>query len=653
MTTPWRRGGTERRPTEPRRRTRSNAPSRLVAMLIAALLTSAPAQAPLAGAPLAGAPLAGVPAATQHGRVALILSGGAARGAAHVGVIRTLVDAGVPIDFIVGTSMGSLIGGLYAAGFDARTLADVVEAVDPSGAGELLLPPRGGFLDATPLAMMVDALTGGMPLAATPITFFPMVTDILTNEPSIAPMASLGTAIQASTAIPVLFAPIEHEGTYYYDGAIWLPIPVALARELGAAYVITSTADRDVPYAPGDVQANFSRLYVSLLRAVTAESKLGSDVTLDPLLLKDSYMDFGRSADFVLAGEGVARAALPTILADLAALGIPLRTSGDRNAGDPINEGWRERLAAARRDVVMRDRPWNLGFDLAFSPAASERVTPAPAPIGSRLRFGVDLRDGFLGRGSLGASFARSVTGGDDALVLRAGYRFSADWSTSGRIDIGLGDGAWVARTGVAWSPATALELGLALRLPDATLELNAAWAAPGIALAGQVALAPGAGWWRGHLDARAAAAPGGPDPSPWTVRGRALLGTASPATPEGERFSVGPAVGLRGTPPDAWIARSVAVASLEVARTLGATAEVLDAALLTPSAWVFVDVAAFDDAGVARGTWALGIGAGIEGALFGIVPLGVGVDLAYGVGSRTWALGWRLGRSSPVTWRW
>jgi len=630
MTTRW------RRPV-------ARAPLRFAALLVAALLTAAPAQAPLAG----------TPAVAERGRVALILSGGAARGAAHVGVIRALVDAGVPIDFIVGTSMGSLIGGLYAAGFDAQTLADVVEAVDPSGAGELLLPPRGGFLDATPLAMMIDALTGGMPLTSTPITFYPMVTDILTNQPSIAPMASLGTAIQASTAIPVLFAPVEHEGTYYYDGAIWLPIPVALARQLGAAYLITSTADRDVPYAPGDVQANFSRLYVSLLRAVTAESKLGSDVTLDPLLLKDSYMDFGRSADFVLAGEGVALAALPQILADLAALGIPLRTTGDPNAGDPINAGWRARLAAARRDVVVRDRPWNLDFDLAFSPAASERVTPAPAPIGSRLRFGVDLRDGFLGRGSLGASYARSVTGGDDALALRAGYRVSADWSTHATFDVGLGDGAWSARAGVAWSPATARALGLGLRLPDATLELDADWTTTGFAVAGQVALSPGDGWWRGHLDARAAAAPGGPDPSPWTVRGRALLGAASATTPVRERFSVGPAVGLRGTPPDAWITGSVAVGSLEVARVLGGTAEVLDAALLTPSAWAFVDVAAFDDAGVVRGTWAVGVGAGIEGALFGIVPLGVGFDVAYGVGSRTWALAWRLGRPSPVAWRW
>ena len=97
----------------------------------------------------------------------------------------------------------------------------------------------------------------------------------------------------------------------------------------------------------------------------------------------------------------------------------------------------------------------------------------------------------------------------------------------------------------------------------------------------------------------------------------------------------------------------SIGLASIEVARSLTDTLQVLDAALLTPSAWVFVDAAVFDDGGAARGAWSLGVGAGIEGALFGIVPLGVGFDLGYGVGSRTWVLGWRLGTHAPVAWRW
>jgi len=598
---------------------------------------------------LAGGGAAQAPAPDGTGRVALILSGGAARGAAHVGVIRTLVEAGVPIDLVIGTSMGSLIGGLYAAGFDAVTLETVLEALDASSAGELLLPPRGGFLDATPLALLIDGLTDGMELAGTTVPFYPIVTDTFSNEPRIAPMAPLGTAIQASTAIPVLFVPIEHDGRTYFDGAIRLPIPNELARELGASYVIASTADRDVPYDPGNVQTVFSRLYVSLLRDVTAESKLGSDVTLDPLLLEDSYMDFGRAADFVRAGERTALAELPRILADLEARGIPLRPPGDPNAGHPLNDGWRERLAQARRDVAVRSRPWNLGLDLALVPAASgERVTPAPAPVGSWLRFGVDLRDGPLGPASVGLSYARNVAGGVDAVQLRAGVRLDHAWRVDAQADVAF-DGGWEAAWGVRWRAAPGVELAAGLRHPAGTVEAAARWRGHGLWLDAEAAVGGGAEWARIHLDARAAVGPADPRWAAWSVRLRGLAGVAAAGTPEAERFSVGPAIGLRGTPPDAWISRSVSLASIEVVRALGGTQQVLDAALLSPSAWAFLDAALFDDDSVARGAFAVGVGAGVEGALFGIVPLALGIDLGYGVTSGSWRLALRFAPGVPV----
>lgn len=608
----------------PRRR-----PRRVLAGLLALLL-------------LANGAAAAPPAGEPTGRVALILAGGAARGAAHVGVIRTLVEAGVPIDFIIGTSMGSLIGGLYAAGFDATTLAQVLDALDATSAGEPLLPPRGGFLDATPLAMLVDGLTDGMALGATAVPFYPIVTDTFSNEPRIAPMPDLGTAIQASTAIPVLFVPIEHEGRTYFDGAIRLPVPNALARELGATYVIASTADRDVPYDPGNVQAVFSRLYVSLLRDVTAESKLGSDVTLDPLLLEDSYMDFGRAADFIEAGERTARAELPRILADLEALGIALRPPGDPNLGLPLNEGWRDRLTDARRQVAVRPRPWNLGVDLAIAPAASgERVTPAPVPVGSRLRVGVDLRDGPLGPASVGISYARDVSGGVDAVQLRAGVRLDHAWRLAARADVAF-DGTWEAAWGVRWRAAPGIEWAATLRHPGQVLETAVRWRATGWWLDAEAAFGLGAGWARGHLDARAALGLADPDWLAWSVRLRGLVGLAASTTPERERFSVGPAIGLRGTPPDAWVSPAVALASVEVARALGSTQQVLDAALLTPHAWVFVDAALFDDGGSTRGALAVGVGGGVEGALIGIVPVAVGVDVGYGVTSGSWRVGLR-----------
>ena len=581
--------------------------------------------------------------------VALILSGGAARGTAHVGVIRALVEAGVPIDWIIGTSMGSLIGGLYAAGFDAATLAEVIDAVDAQSAAELLLPPRGGFLDGEPLAILLDALVEGMPRAATPISFHPIVTEIYTNEPSVAPMPLLSDAIVASTALPVLFAPVEHEGAFHYDGAIRLPIPIALARELGATYVIASTADRDVPYAPLNVQANFSRLYVDLLRDVTAESRIGADVTLDPRLLDDSYMDFGRAGDFMRAGERVAREALPEILADLAALGIPLRTGGDPNAGRPINDGWQARLREGREAVAVRERPWNLTVEAGLDPSADERLTPADAPLASRLRVGIGLRDGPLGRGGIAVGYARSLTGGDDAFRAEAHYRVSARLSADLRADLDLGDTpAWIFTPTLRVQATPAWSLSAGARWGDGreALTLGARYDAPGWLIEGGVSGFPGSdAWWRAHAEARRAVALGGPT---WTLRTRALLGGSGGALPAEERFSVGPATGVRGLTADAYLTPTLAVGSLEVARALSGTLQVLDAALVNPSAWAFVDATAFDDEGATRITASVGVGAGVSANLFGIVPLGLGVDVAYAPMEGTWRLGWRVGPTLP-----
>jgi NTE family protein len=591
------------------------------------------------------------------GRVALVLGGGAARGTAHVGVIRALTDAGVPIDLILGTSMGSLIGGLYAVGFDTATLTEVVVEVDPTSAAELLLPPRGGILDGRPLAILLDALVEGRRTDETVIPFHPVVIDLYTGEPQAAPAGSLADAIRASTAIPVLFDPVEIDGRYFYDGGLKQTIPTSLARSLGATYVIAVDVTRQIPFDPGSVQANLSRIVIGIVETFNIDELAATDVVLDPGLGDATYMDFDRSADFVRAGERVTRAALPRILADLEELGIELRPPGDPNLGRPVNAGWQGRLEVARRDVLMRPRPWNLRLDLGLGPAAGgERVTPAPASVGSRLRFGVDLRDGFLGRGHVGASYARSVAGGD-AVQLRAGYRLDHAWTLLGRAEFELppsrtGTQRWTTRWGVRWLATPQLTLEAAAQWPATTLGAAARWRADGLWLDGEATVGLTDGWTRGHIEAQTSIGLADPRWSAWTLHGRVLVGAAGPGAPASELFSIGPATGIRGTPPDAWTAPTLAVASLEVATRLVDDQALLEAALVTPSVWVFVDSAWFGDAGATRQVWAWGVGAGLEGRLFGFVPFTLGVDVGHGVTAGTWYLGWRLGPSHPPALR-
>jgi NTE family protein len=641
----------EEDPMRPSRRT-----ARIVAILTVLALSWSPtmwatstAQAQVDPTPPVAAPAATAP--TGSHRVALVLGGGAARGTAHVGVIRALVDAGVPIDMIVGTSMGSLIGGLYAAGFDADTLAEAVVEIDPSSAAELLLPPRGGILDGQPLAMLLDALVEGRQLDELEIPFHAVVIDLFSGEPQVAPAGSLATAIRASTAIPVLFDPVEIDGRFFYDGALKKTTAAALARELGATYVIAVDVARDLPFDPANVAANLSRIFVGLTESFNVAELAGADVVLDPGLRDNTYMDFDLASDFVVAGEQVTRAELPRILADLSELGIELRPPGDPHLGLPINEGWRERAAAARTEIALRPRPWNLAFDLRFSPSAGgDRVTPAPAPVGSRLRAGVELRDGPLGPGFFGASYARSVTGGTDAVHLWGGYRLDHDLRLFARADLERA-GGWDTRWGVRWQAMPDLELEAALRVPRIGFDAGARWRMPGLWLDGALAVGLVDGWARGHLDARAAIASADPRWDALELRGRAFVGSSLGA-PTSERFSVGPAIGLRGTPPDASIAPTVAVASVELAARIDAVRSVLGAAVVVPSVWAFADTAVFADTDGARNVFAVGVGAGIAGRLFGFVPFAAGFDVGYGVTAGTWYLGWRWGPTFPVAVR-
>lgn len=588
------------------------------------------------------------------GTVALILAGGAARGAAHVGVIRALTEAGVPIDMIVATSMGALIGGLYASGFDVDALAEVVEVVDPNASAELLLPPRGGVLDLAPLAIVLDHLLEGRRLSETRIAFHPVLADLLTGDAVPAPDAPLADVIRAAVALPVVFDPFEIDGRYYYDGGLKQMIPASLARELGADYIIAVSIPRDSPYDPRNVQANLSRVFISVVDDYTQRELPGTDAIIDPDLRLASYMDFDLSAGFAAAGEAAARAELGRIVADLEALGIPLVEAGDPNRGDPINADWRARLEAGQREVALRPRPWNVAIDLGLSPAAAgERVTPAPSDIGDRLRFGVDLRDGFLGRGSVGASYGRSLTGGSDALELRAGYRLSYPLAVYGRGEI-VFDSGWDARFGVRWFVTSDLELGAAYRVPADAIEASLRWRPRGVWVDADAAAALDGDWARYALDVRAAVTSDAPFWSAFALRGRVFAGaTAGPEVPELERFSVGPAVGLRGVRPDAWSADALVVANLDLAYRLVERQAVVELALIEPWAWVFADGARFTSGGEATTAWSLGVGAGLEGSLFGFVPFSFGVDVGHSPSAGSWYLGLHAAPRYPVAWAW
>jgi NTE family protein len=284
-------------------------------------------------------------------RIGLALGGGGARGAAHVGVLKVLAEEGVPIDVIAGTSIGSVVGGLYSAGVPIDELSKDFEngklmkefTPMPLTLRILFAPiifiPR--LLGAKPydglywgykfrdyVNSLVDASKRNIENLNTP--FAAVVTNVVNGESQQITKGNIGVALQASTAVPGLRKPVEVAGNLYCDGGLICNVPVAHARELGADFVIAVNIDErlnDVPLkkfrVPGSVSKQALRIQLNDSDRVLCKD---ADVTIHPItdgisLISRKKID-GRQG--IQNGIDAARAAMPEIKRKLASLGVQL-----------------------------------------------------------------------------------------------------------------------------------------------------------------------------------------------------------------------------------------------------------------------------------------------------------------------------------------
>ena len=203
----------------------------------------------------------------QRPRLTLVLSGGGARGAAHIGVLKVLEELRVPVDLIVGTSMGSIVGGLYATGWTPAEIEDILAGIDfgtvfvdyPRRADEtfrrkgddreFLIPFKlrfkgwkpylpqsflGGQRLETLLRTLEIQATGARDFDDFPIPFRAVAADLATGEAVIIDQGSLATAMRASMAVPGMFAPVTMGERQLVDGGSASNLPIGIAQDLGA-----------------------------------------------------------------------------------------------------------------------------------------------------------------------------------------------------------------------------------------------------------------------------------------------------------------------------------------------------------------------------------------------------------------------------------
>ena len=170
-------------------------------------------------------------------KIALVLGGGAARGFAHIGVIKALEAHGIVPDIVVGTSAGALVGALYSGGYGGFDLQRVALQMDDTIIADWSLPDRG-FIKGEALQNFVNRAVQNRVLEKLNKPFATVVTDLQSGEMVVFRTGNTGMAVRASSSVPGVFQPVSINGREYVDGGLVSPVPVRAARAMGADMVI-------------------------------------------------------------------------------------------------------------------------------------------------------------------------------------------------------------------------------------------------------------------------------------------------------------------------------------------------------------------------------------------------------------------------------
>lgn len=247
--------------------------------------------------------------------IALVLGGGSAKGFAHVGVIRVLEQEKIPIHMIVGTSVGSLIGGMYAANPDSFQLEwtafkiDRNDILDFSIAYSKLGPVPGARLES-----FVEQNVKAKKVEETRIPFAPVATDLNTGETVTLDKGSMARAIHASSAIPGIFVPVTFGKRTLVDGGVTNNVACDIARARGADIVIAVNLQKDVKNYQIDSLVDIIAQSVNIMMRESTKPKMKSaDVLIEPDTKGVSLFDFSQKKLLMEEGIKAARLAVPKI----------------------------------------------------------------------------------------------------------------------------------------------------------------------------------------------------------------------------------------------------------------------------------------------------------------------------------------------------
>ncbi|MFP5403246.1 MAG: patatin-like phospholipase family protein [Gammaproteobacteria bacterium] len=251
-------------------------------------------------------------------KVALALGGGAARGFAHIGVIKALEAQGIVPEIVVGTSAGSVVGALYASGMNGFDLQKLALGLEEDMFADWALPNRG-VLRGEALQAFINQQVKQRTLQRLPKPLGVVATDLQSGERVLFRTGDTGMAVRASSAVPGVFQPVAIGGRDYVDGGLTSPVPAQSARAMGADFVIavdiSSVGRREK--LPGTLDV-LLQTFAIMGHAISQHELKDADVVVRPRTLAVSSTSFEDRHLAILEGEKAAAAIMPELKAKLA-----------------------------------------------------------------------------------------------------------------------------------------------------------------------------------------------------------------------------------------------------------------------------------------------------------------------------------------------
>jgi NTE family protein len=252
----------------------------------------------------------------ERPRVGLALSGGFARGIAHIGVLRVLREAGIPVDVVAGTSVGALIGSAFCAGTPLEEMARIGATTSFADFGRWT-PSWLGLATNQRLEKFLARFTPAKTFEEMAVPLAIATTDINAGVSVYYTRGPVGLPLRASCAYPGLFVPIQFEGRTLVDGFLTAPVPVEGALLLGADVVIAVYLEAGNLEQPRTFTDVLSRSFTIIQRHTDLTWRQQADVIIEPDVTPFVWDDFTKTPEMVAAGEAAALAALPAIRAAL------------------------------------------------------------------------------------------------------------------------------------------------------------------------------------------------------------------------------------------------------------------------------------------------------------------------------------------------